>query len=77
MQWSKWSIDLLAPDKLPAGATHFLGYNEPNHNQQARLSPQEAAVSWPNAEVILWGRLLEYRSVAETAQASTGMLASW
>lgn len=42
----QWSIDLLAPEKLPPQAKYLLGYNEPNHNEQAKLTPQEAAVSF-------------------------------
>eukprot|EP00475_Leptophrys_vorax_P038105 TRINITY_DN665_c0_g4_i1.p1 TRINITY_DN665_c0_g4~~TRINITY_DN665_c0_g4_i1.p1 ORF type:complete len:271 (-),score=62.82 TRINITY_DN665_c0_g4_i1:332-1144(-) len=49
MQWSKWSINQLEQN-IPAHSTALLGFNEPNHLEQANLTPKEAASLWPTVE---------------------------
>lgn len=51
MQWGKWNIETLATDIHPA-AKHLLGFNEPGHEEQANLQPQEAAELWPYLEAV-------------------------
>lgn len=51
MQWSRWGIENLAKDVETASkftpVKALLGFNEPNHKEQANLTPREAAELWP------------------------------
>lgn len=51
MQWGKWGVDSLAKDIHP-DAQHLLGFNEPGHQQQSNLEPQEAARLWPQVQQV-------------------------
>ena len=51
MQWGKWGIENLANDIYPQ-AQHLLGFNEPGHQDQANLEPEEAARLWPQIEIV-------------------------
>ena len=51
MQWGRWGVEALG-DLVPAGSTHLLGFNEPNHQQQANLQPEEAAALWPQLQQV-------------------------
>lgn len=51
MQWGKWNIETLQKDIHP-GAKHLLGFNEPGHQEQANLDPQQAAALWPHLEAV-------------------------
>ena len=51
MQWGKWNIETLATDIHPT-AKNLLGFNEPGHEEQANLQPQEAAQLWPYLEAV-------------------------
>jgi hypothetical protein len=62
MQWGRWGIDQLAQHIQP-GSKIVLGYNEPNHQLQANMTPQEAAVraaasrsGWPSNTKLLCSR---------------------
>jgi hypothetical protein len=35
---------------IPAGSKYVLGFNDPNFNTQANLTPQQAAADWPTVE---------------------------
>ena len=64
MAWGK--ID--NPDSFIAaikpGAKYLLAFNEPNFNDGARLTPQEAANAWPNIEKIAAAKGLEIVSAS-------------
>jgi len=49
MVWSKWGIENVA-SKIPPSTQVVLGFNEPNHVEQANLSPAEAASLWHYVE---------------------------
>ena len=45
---------------LPASATTVLGFNEPNHRDQANLDPVTAAWAWMELQVVLQSKLIKY-----------------
>eukprot|EP00884_Botryococcus_braunii_P022816 jgi/Botrbrau1/9218/Bobra.0028s0014.1 len=51
MQWANWGIENLPKDLETASeftpVTTLLGFNEPNHREQANLTPRQAAELWP------------------------------
>jgi Glycosyl hydrolase catalytic core len=50
-----WGGDFNVDDvvnKIPDDARFLLGFNEPNFNSQANLTPQKAAALWPSLEQI-------------------------
>ncbi|RZJ54434.1 MAG: carbohydrate-binding protein [Flavobacterium sp.] len=49
---------------IPAGAKYILAYNEPNFNDGARLTPQEAVNAWVNVEKIAAAKNLEIVSAS-------------
>lgn len=49
MQWAQWGLDRLNAT-IPAGSTALLGMNEPNHQEQAAMTPEQAAALWPLLE---------------------------
>ena len=51
MQWSRWNIEHL-DQLIYKDAEALLGFNEPNHRQQANLQPREAAEFWPHLESV-------------------------
>lgn len=51
MQWGKWGIETLSKDIQPE-AKHLLGFNEPGHQEQSNLQPEEAAALWPSMQGI-------------------------
>jgi hypothetical protein len=57
MQWDEVldgttvTADKLAA-KIPAGAKYLLGFNEPNFQSQASLTPKQAAALWPVLEEV-------------------------
>lgn len=53
-QWGRWGVETLN-NSLPRGATALLGFNEPNHAEQAALSPGDAAALWPLLEAAAGG----------------------
>lgn len=55
MQWGKWGIDTMDAN-LPKNAPLLLMFNEPNHEEQANLTPKEAAAYWPKFEALLAAR---------------------
>jgi len=50
--------------KIPAGSIYLLGFNEPNFQSQANLTPAQAASMWPNLEKIAADKGLELVSPA-------------
>lgn len=40
---------------IPTGSLYLLGFNEPNFNAQADLTPEQAALDWPMVEAIANG----------------------
>ena len=48
MVWTIWKNG--THPTLNPGAQFLLGYNEPNHADQAHLTPQAAAAFWPEVE---------------------------
>lgn len=51
MQWGKWGIETLSKDIQPE-AKHLLGFNEPGHQEQSDLQPEEAAALWPSMQAV-------------------------
>jgi hypothetical protein len=66
MAWGKVSdADLQAfIDKIKPGAKYLLAFNEPNFNDGARLTPQEAVNAWVNVEKIAAAKNLEIVSAS-------------
>lgn len=66
MAWGKISdTDLQAfIDKIKPGAKYLLAFNEPNFNDGARLTPQEAVNAWGNIEKIAAAKNLEIVSAS-------------
>lgn len=51
-------------NKIKPGAKYLLAFNEPNFNDGARLTPQEAVNAWPNIEKIAAAKNLEIVSAS-------------
>lgn len=51
-------------DKIKPGAKYLLAFNEPNFNDGARLTPQEAVNAWPTIEKIAAAKNLEIVSAS-------------
>lgn len=51
------------------GATYLLGYNEPNLNDQAKMTPAQAAKSWPN--LVSVAKSLGYKIVGPAVNYGT------
>lgn len=66
MMWGKVSdADVQAfIDKIKPGAKYLLAFNEPNFNDGARLSPQDAVNAWVNVEKIAAAKNLEIVSAS-------------
>jgi hypothetical protein len=50
--------------QIPANARFLLGFNEPNFNSQANLTPEQAAAAWPLLEQVAQARGLKLVSPA-------------
>ncbi|KAL4444069.1 hypothetical protein ABPG75_011806 [Micractinium tetrahymenae] len=51
MQWGQGGVEELAAALQP-GSRVLLGFNEPNHREQAGMTPEEAAALWPQLEAL-------------------------
>lgn len=51
MQWGRGGIADLGA-RIQPGSAVLLSFNEPNHQLQASLTPQEAAVSWGRRQAL-------------------------
>ncbi|KAL4429991.1 hypothetical protein ABPG77_004361 [Micractinium sp. CCAP 211/92] len=51
MQWGQGGVEQLGAE-LQAGSRVLLGFNEPNHGEQAGITPQDAAALWPQLEAV-------------------------
>ncbi|TCN59114.1 T9SS C-terminal target domain-containing protein [Flavobacterium circumlabens] len=57
-------------NKIKTGAKYLLAFNEPNFNDGARLTPQEAVNAWANIEKIATAKNLEIVSAAPAFNGS-------
>lgn len=66
MAWTKISDAEVQAfiNKIKPGAKYLLAFNEPNFNDGARLTPQEAVNAWPNIEKIAAAKNLEIISAS-------------
>ena len=62
MLWGAGSLD--QDPEIPGGARYLLAFNEPNFGSQANLTPQEAAMLWPQVEAVADAHGLEIVSPA-------------
>jgi hypothetical protein len=51
MAWGQGSLADLGT-QVPADASYLLGFNEPNFDAQANLTPSQAAALWPQVEAV-------------------------
>lgn len=66
MMWGKVSDAQVQAfiDKIKPGAKYLLAFNEPNFNDGARLTPQEAVNAWVNVEKVANAKNLEIVSAS-------------
>ncbi|CAH1777737.1 unnamed protein product [Owenia fusiformis] len=63
MQWGWWRSTNIT-GRVPEDATYVLGFNEPNHREQANMTPQKAAEYWPRLEAAVGNKILVSPSAA-------------
>ncbi|WP_185963854.1 glycosyl hydrolase [Flavobacterium restrictum] len=64
MAWGKITNPTAFIATIKPGAKYLLAFNEPNFNDGARLTPQEAVDAWPNIEKIAAAKGLEIVSAS-------------
>lgn len=74
MVWSYYSNTVINID--PA-AHYILGFNEPNHRDQANLTPEQAASHWPDMERHSHGKPLVSPSAAPCGANCLGDTTDW
>ena len=67
MAW-KWRVH--SPFYILQNAKYFLGFNEPNHPNQANMTPQEAAIHWKTIESKAHGKILVSPAVAHCSHCN-------
>lgn len=73
-----WSYHSNTKINIANEAQFILGFNEPNHRNQANLTPQQAAVAWPDMERNSKGKPLVSPSAAPCgANCNHGDTVNW
>jgi hypothetical protein len=71
MAWGKVTNPDAFIATIKPGAKYLLAFNEPNFNDGARLTPQEAVNAWPNIEKIAAAKGLEIVSASPAFNGSS------
>ncbi|XP_052101548.1 uncharacterized protein LOC127735423 [Mytilus californianus] len=71
MVWG-WRPDVDTPIRLLSQSRYVLGFNEPNHEKQSKMSPREAARHWKVLQKKAHGKILVSPAVAPCASCEYG-----